>query len=63
MYRNDITKITAECEKVEEMYVPELWPEGIFVLRFCEARKSVDLKTLMVARSNHVSEAGANAAG
>ena len=55
-------KITAECEKVEEMYQPELWPEGIFVRRFYEARKTVDLKTLGVARSNNVSEAGASAA-
>lgn len=56
-------KITAECAKVEEMYEPELWPEGIFVRRFFEARKTVDLKTLGVARSNdNVSEAGASAA-
>lgn len=45
------------------MYEPELWPEGIFVRRFFEARKTVDLKTLGVARSNdNVSEAGASAA-
>ena len=32
-------KITAECKEVDEMYNPELWPEGTFVLRFYEARK------------------------
>lgn len=35
-------KITAECKKVDEMYEPELWPEGIFVRHFYEARKTVD---------------------
>lgn len=33
-------KITAECKEVEEMYNPELWPEGTFVRRFYETRKS-----------------------
>lgn len=55
-------KITAECEKFEEMYDPEIWPEGIFVRRFYEARRTVDLKTLGMARSNNESEAGASAA-
>ena len=32
-------KITAECKEVDEMYNPELWPEGTFVRRFYEARK------------------------
>lgn len=55
-------KITAECEKVEEMYDPEIWPDGIFVRRFYEARKTVDIKTPGVARSSAVSGAGASAA-
>lgn len=33
-------KIIAECKDVGEMYEPELWPEGIFVRRFYEARKT-----------------------
>lgn len=61
--RDNSFKITAECEKVDEMYVPELWPEGIFVRRFYEARKSVELKTVMVTRSNSVSGAEVNATG
>ncbi|RXN38507.1 hypothetical protein ROHU_001042 [Labeo rohita] len=32
-------KITTECKEVDEMYNPELWPEGTFVRRFYEARK------------------------
>lgn len=32
-------KITAECNEVEEMYNPTLWPEGIFVRRFYEPRQ------------------------
>lgn len=52
-----------ECKEVDEMYEPQLWPEGIFVRRFYEARKTVDLKTLTVTRSGSVSDAGAATAG
>lgn len=54
-------KITAECENVEEMYDPELWPDGIYVRRFYEARKTVDIKTAGVARSSVPTVSGAEA--
>lgn len=54
-------KITAECEKVEEMYDPEVWPDGIYVRRFYEARKTVDIKTPGVARSSMPTASGAEA--
>lgn len=59
-------KITAECNEVGEMYNPQVWPEGIFVRRFYEARNSratagrVDVKT--PATTRNVPEAGASAA-
>ena len=32
-------KVTAECTEVAEMYDPNIWPEGVFVRRFYEARR------------------------
>lgn len=32
-------KVTAICREIDEMYEPQLWPEGIYVRRFFEARK------------------------
>lgn len=34
-------KVSAECNEVETMYNPELWPEGTFVRRYYEPRKAV----------------------
>lgn len=31
--------VTAECNEVTDMYEPQLWPEGIYVRRYFEARK------------------------
>lgn len=31
--------ITAECNEVADMYVPELWPAGVFVRRYYESRR------------------------
>lgn len=33
-------KVTAECNEVTEMYDPALWPEGAFVRRFYQMRKT-----------------------
>ena len=33
-------KISAECKDVGDMYNPELWPEGAYVRRFYEPRKT-----------------------
>ena len=33
-------KVSAECYAVEEMYIPELWPEGSVVRRYYEPRKA-----------------------
>lgn len=52
-------KVTAECNNVGEMYEPQLWPEGVFVRRFYEARKPVDIKTRFVAKTGCISDAGA----
>ena len=38
-------KISAEYKNVGEMYEPQLWPEGVFVRRFYEAFKPVDINT------------------
>ena len=32
-------KVTAECKDINEMYTPELWPEGALVRRYYEPRK------------------------
>ncbi|CAL8362863.1 unnamed protein product [Arctogadus glacialis] len=32
-------KVTAECNEVNDMYDPGLWPDGALVRRFYEARK------------------------
>lgn len=32
-------KITAECDKVGDIYEPQLWPDGVFVRRFYEVCK------------------------
>lgn len=55
-------KVTAECNNVGEMYEPQLWPEGVFVRRFYEACKPVDIKTRSVAKTGCVSDAGATVA-
>ena len=33
-------KVTAECDKVDEMYATDLWPEGAHVRRFFEPRRA-----------------------
>lgn len=31
--------VTAECNEIADMYDPQLWPAGIYVRRYFEARK------------------------
>lgn len=38
--RYSSSKVTAECDKVGDMYEPQLWPDGVFVRRFYEAWKT-----------------------
>lgn len=33
-------KVSAECNEFDEMYIPELWPEGAFVRRYFEPRRA-----------------------
>ena len=47
-------KITAECNEVQEMYDPALWPDGAMVRRFYEARKP---RTTTVPAGGMVGEA------
>lgn len=52
----------------DEMYEPQLWPEGTFVWRFYELRKPratavpVDVNTLPATRNVYLPDAGASAA-
>ncbi len=34
-------KVSAECKEVNEMYNPDLWPDGALVQRYYEPRKAV----------------------
>lgn len=42
---------------------PQLWPEGVIVRRFYEARKPVDIKTRSATKNDCVSDARATIAG
>ena len=44
------------------MYEPQLWPEGIFVRRFYEARKALDQRNVTANTNDDVSVDGGTAA-
>lgn len=48
--------VTAECNEVADMYDPQLWPEGIYVRRYFEARRPRD--NCDSSTSGSVGEAG-----
>ena len=47
-------KISAECNEVSEMYVPELWPEGAHVRRYYEPRREGIVGMSTAARGKSV---------
>ena len=61
-------KVTVECDKVEDVYEPQIWPHGVFVRRFFEPRKPranagpVDVVTTSSLRRMSASEALASTA-
>lgn len=54
-------KVTAECNEINEMYNPEIWPEGSLVRRYYEPRKAAGVATSARPLSDSGSLSGADA--
>ena len=37
--RFSLFNVTAECNEVDEMYDPQIWPAGVYIRRYFEARR------------------------
>ena len=48
-------QVTALCNEVNELYAPDIWPDGIFVRRYYEPRKQGSV-TLLEEKSQRESE-------
>ena len=46
--------VKVECEKVEEVYGPELWPKGIFVRRFRPTQRGYGGGGSQNSESSHI---------